>query len=243
MSHLPTERLAALADEAPAAEELAHLASCAACARERDAYRALLTAAQLEQTRIGVPLTSWDALQPALVADGVIDDGNTPWIATAQRRSASETRWSRRLLQVAAAVLLVAGGAIAGRVSVTGSVNDVRVASANVPDVEKAADTLITFDNVQQAREARRRYEAMYQSAAAYVAKHDTAAYESDSPAAIRTRLAALDRVDQAMREALDQAPADPVINGYYLTTLGEREATLRQLNASLPQAVRVNSF
>src|SRR4051812_7908661 len=119
MSHLPTERLAALADETPTVEEMAHLATCSSCAREREAYRALLTSAQLEQSRIGVPLTSWESLQPALVADGVIDDGSTPWVGASHRRTVAETLWSRRVLRAAAAVLLVAGGAVAGRVSVT----------------------------------------------------------------------------------------------------------------------------
>jgi hypothetical protein len=39
------------------------------------------------------------------------------------------------------------------------------------------------------------------------------------------------------------QAPHDPVINGYYLTTLGQREATLRQLSTVLPASLRPNSF
>ena len=45
------------------------------------------------------------------------------------------------------------------------------------------------------------------------------------------------------MGQALSEAPYDPVINGYYLTTIGQREATLRQLNAVLPAGVQVNSY
>jgi hypothetical protein len=33
------------------------------------------------------------------------------------------------------------------------------------------------------------------------------------------------------------------VINGYYLTTLGQREATLRQLNTALPVSLRLDSY
>ena len=55
--------------------------------------------------------------------------------------------------------------------------------------------------------------------------------------------MATLDEVGATVRQALTESPGDPVINGYYLTTLGQREATLRQLNASLPLGVRVNSF
>jgi len=44
-------------------------------------------------------------------------------------------------------------------------------------------------------------------------------------------------------REAMREAPHDPVINGYYLTTVGQREAALRQLNYTLPASLRSNSF
>ncbi len=43
--------------------------------------------------------------------------------------------------------------------------------------------------------------------------------------------------------EALNEAPYDPVINGYYLTTLGQREATLRQLNTVAPASMRLMSY
>jgi hypothetical protein len=45
------------------------------------------------------------------------------------------------------------------------------------------------------------------------------------------------------MRQVLSESPGDPVINGYYLSTLNQREAAIRQLNASLPAGMRVNSF
>jgi hypothetical protein len=82
-----------------------------------------------------------------------------------------------------------------------------------------------------------------YRRAAFSPAAHDTVDLAPGSPAAIRRRLAALDEVGATVRQALTESPADPVINGYYLTTLGQREATLRQLNASLPVGVRLNSF
>ena len=107
MSHLPTERLAALVDEAPTATELAHLSSCAECARERAAHRNLAEFAASSAVHIGAPLTSWESLSPILVADGVIDRGRgSPFRAHSVRRP-----W----LQAAAGVLLVAGGMMAGR--------------------------------------------------------------------------------------------------------------------------------
>ena len=55
MSHMPSERLAALVDEAPTPAELAHLAGCAECARERAAHRNLAELAANGPARIGAP--------------------------------------------------------------------------------------------------------------------------------------------------------------------------------------------
>src|SRR5437762_1811886 len=72
MSHLPTERLAALVDEAPSAAELAHLAACEDCARERTAFLHLAELSGAEASRIGTPLTRWEQLAPALRQDGLM---------------------------------------------------------------------------------------------------------------------------------------------------------------------------
>jgi hypothetical protein len=61
--------------------------------------------------------------------------------------------------------------------------------------------------------------------------------------AAKRVRLAALDRANQVFSAAMNEAPNDPVISGSYLTTLGQREATLRQLNTVAPVSMRIQSY
>ena len=76
-----------------------------------------------------------------------------------------------------------------------------------------------------------------------FLAANDSGARQVGTPAGIRTRLSALDRVSRIMREAVNDAPYDPVINDFYLNSFGQREATLRQLNTVLPQGVRLNSF
>ncbi|HEV8236867.1 MAG TPA: hypothetical protein VGP84_19790 [Gemmatimonadaceae bacterium] len=232
MSHLPDERLAALYDSPPTSAELAHLASCERCAAERAAYRTLRELANAEQ-RIGAPLSDWDTLAPALRADGVIDTGE--WRVARRPRRFSGV-WS----QAAAALLIALGGIAYGRYSTVGSVlPDSRQRAVAVA----AAGDSVTFNSVDEARQAQELYQSLYQSAALYLAAHDTVDLAPGSPAAIRRRLAALDEVGATVRQALTESPADPVINGYYLTTLGQREATLRQLNASLPVGVRLNSF
>jgi hypothetical protein len=236
MSHLPDERLAALYDDPPTSAELAHLASCERCATERAAYRALRELANAEQ-RIGAPLSDWDTLAPALRADGVIDTGE--WrVARRPRRFGGA--WSRAWSQAAAAVLIAIGGIGFGRYSAAGSLlPDLR----QRVDVAAAVEDSVTFSSVDEARKAQEHYQSLYQSAALYLAAHDTADLAPGSPAAIRHRLAALDEVGATVRQALTQSPADPVINGYYLTTLGQREAAIRELQASLPIGVRLNSF
>jgi hypothetical protein len=235
MSHLPTERLAALADEAPSAPELAHLASCAECAHERAQYQNLLELTASESSRIGTPLTRWEALAPVLVSDGVIDNGR------GLRRRSRQVR--RPWLQAAAAVLFVAGGMMAGRYTAGASVLPINEEQKVAAVAHADSDSLPKFASVDAARAAQLQSQLLYQSATAFLAQRDTASPSPDSPAAIRTRLAALDRTRQVMGDALQDSPYDPVINGYYMTTLGEREATLRQLNTVMPASMRVTSY
>ena len=231
MSHLPIERLAALVDEPPSQTEAAHLAACAECTRERATFRSLADLANGESARIGQPLTTWESIKPVLVAAGVIDTGRgLPFRAQRVRRP-----W----LQAAAAVLLVAGGLMAGRYSAGSSVFPSEV----LPQRTASIDSMPSFQSIDEARTAQVQAQSIYETATAFLAAQDTSANPIDSPSAMRTRLAALDRARDVMGEALNDAPYDPVINGYYLNTLGQREATLRQLNTVLPASMRTISY
>jgi hypothetical protein len=57
------------------------------------------------------------------------------------------------------------------------------------------------------------------------------------------TRLAALDRTREVLNQALNEAPYDPVINGYYLSMVGQRDATLRMINTTAPASMRPISY
>jgi hypothetical protein len=74
-----------------------------------------------------------------------------------------------------------------------------------------------------------RQTEALYLDALTRMAElaHDK---EPGDPFA---RLAALEGIMTITREALGQAPADPVLNGYHLTAIAQRDATLKQLAAT----------
>jgi hypothetical protein len=227
MSHLPIERLAALADEPPGADEQSHLANCADCARELDAIRSLVSLAGAERESMSIPLTRWDSLSARLKAEGLID------------RKAHRARYAQRFLQAAAALLLVAGGMAAGRASAGASL----VPGGLVTDVAAADSALPSFESAEQAQMAKQFYFDAYQRAVDFLASTDNSARSVGNPSSMRTRLSALDRTAQTMREALNDAPWDPVLNGLYLNSFAEREATLRQLTTALPAGARANSF
>jgi hypothetical protein len=239
MSHLSPERLALLCDESPTPTELGHLATCAACARERRAYDALRALAAQESARIDRPLTHWDRLRPALAADRIIESG-VPLSRLSRGRVA---RWGFR---AAAAVILVSVGVVGGRLTATNAAlaPSARAASTTTPSATQTASVVpVQYHSLDEARAAQTQLQSAYQAATAFIAQHDTSGPAVMSSAAMRTRLAALDHVSQAVGEALDEAPYDPVINGYYLNTLGQREATLRQLNTVLPAGMRITSY
>ena len=233
MLHLSTERLAALGDEQPTAGEAAHFAICEACAHERDAYRTLVAMAEAERTAFGLPLTRWDSIAAALDAES---HSSASW-----RASRAAARWP---MQAAAGLLLLVSGAVLGRVTAGSSLppiaDSTRVATVHAPT---RTDDDSVFASVEDARSVQRRAEQRYQQAVAYLARFDSTAVDDGSAVAYKSRLAALDRVISATSEAMRDAPHDPVINGYYLTTLGQREATIRQLSTALPVSIRLSSF
>jgi hypothetical protein len=216
--------------------------------------------ARAERDQLGMPLTRWDSLAPELHRAGLVaanalmtspeplagEPGAAPRGATVRRAA----MW----LQAAAVLLLVGGGAALGRFTAGASPipfvgHGGRGAGLDRVDPRQPATPAIalgedseSYKSVDDALAALSRYEVGYRRAAAYLAEHDTTTRVDDTEA-YRARLAALDRTGRAMSEALRQAPYDPVINGYYLVTLGQREATLRALNEALPEGYRIRSF
>lgn len=245
MLHLSTDRLAELGDGVATLEETAHLSHCAHCAREVAAFQLLVAMAHADRESFGMPLTRWDAIAAQLALD---ESAGTKAPARHRRRV-------RGMLQIAAGLLLVAGGVVFGRVTagapqglegsgVEQSKAPTTSAVRPAPGSDASFSTdATTFASVDDARDAQQQSEFMYQQAAAFLARFDTTGAGTGSPVAYRSRLVALDRVISTTREAMRDAPHDPVINGYYLTTLGQREATLRQLSTALPATLRVNSF
>ncbi len=237
MSHLPAERLAALADESPTADEAAHLAGCGRCAAEVAAQQRLLSLAVAERHRPVEALTSWGALSAGLRRESLLPAAGVVPLPTGRGRRLLHAP----ALRAAAAVLLVLGGMMAGRAS-AGAPPLPLAAADRAQDASPGAFLTSVADEPAPAIASNTealavlvRAERDYKAAAAYLAAVDPSPAGAVEPAALRMRLAALDEVGAVTRAALDAAPHDPVINQYYLATLGARAATLRQLGLAAP--------
>jgi len=223
--HLSAERLAALADDELTTSEAAHVAECPSCVAEISAYRRLLSAAREEAEIPSVPLTRWETLAPQLAAAGLI------------RRRA--LRWPVR---VAAALVFTAGGIVVGRYTATPRV--VAQAVAETPGTaDNIDDSMPIFRSAAEALATLNRAERDYRHASAYLVGQNPETTVTDRRDAYRARLATLDEVAQATAAGLQEVPNDPVLNQYYLSTVGARNATLRQLKGALPVGYRLERY
>ncbi len=234
MSHLNSERLAALPDDTPSPVEAAHLIGCDACSAELAAQRKLARMAAAAGPLTEGPISNFDALLPRLKAEGLIAAGD---------RRALMMKWSVR---VAASLVLVAGGAFAGRMSVARE-SQTAAQGANAAggtSLVANAQPVSSFNTADDAVRALSLSQQTYQSAAAYLAAQDTTSHFIGlNENTYRTRLTALDDILAATRAALYQAPQDPVLNQYYQGTLSARQATLVQLRGVMPVAARKGNY
>ena len=257
MLHLSSERLAELADGEPTVAEAEHLAACAICATERSAHQRLLSLAGDERERTAAPLTEWATLSQRLRTAGIISDhvpakpGTqvVPFVAPPPRRRA----WLAGLRVAAGLVFAVGFGAL-GRMSAhapvvptSAEVKDLALRAVGSSGVDKIIPPMpgeaSPFSNVEEALASLETSQRSYDRAVAFIAAHDSTPSSPDAGEVFRARLAALDEMAETSRQALTLAPTDLVLNQYYLSTLGAREVTLRQLGSSLGQGQRLVRF
>ena len=265
-SHLSLERLAAFDDrssgdmllgETPfSAEELAHLAMCAVCRAERDAVAQVVAMAAAVGAREGTDaaprLVEFEQIMAGLHAhDASASAGMTfsPAVTmpTAMPASSRPRRtFAPMLRQAAAALLLVSGGVLLGRMSgeVSGAMGVGASASAGVMRTPAGSATATpasltdrpfadqSFASIDQATAALNQAQRDYERASLWLASNDSTVRD---PEVFRARLAALDQMMEASRVALRDAPQDPVLNHYYLAASSAREATLQALLGALP--------
>ena len=273
MQHLDSERLAAFDHEAFTPEEQAHLAACATCRGEVAAYAQLVQMAGALVTHDAADtdhrLSSWESIAGGLrqsessvatpiagrdAAHAVVRDVvSTSAPIAINRASAPVTPWwGRSSLRAAAAVALMAGGAVLGRVTSgapllspdrSGRVAGVMAESLGLGDVSLRPATYGAageFASVSQATSLLSRAQRDYERASLWLAANDSTPHDSD---VYRARLAALDQMMAASRAALTDAPQDPVLNQYFLAAFSAREATLQQLGTSLPVGKTIERY
>ncbi len=234
MLHLDPERLAALAEDQPTHDEAAHLATCPTCAREQAAYEELVAMAARERNNVlARPLTDWRSLSARLADERAR-------VAPNRLRGGLSRTW----MQIAAGLVIAAGGMAVGRASAARTLGGSNSgAPSSVAENASVDSSHAQLASVGNAMALMRRAESDYRLAAAFVVAHDTSFRGEAGVDRYRLRLAALDRVSDAALAAANQAPADPVINQYLISARTARQVTLQQLNSSLPAGMSLTSY
>lgn len=236
MQHLPIERLAELGDVEPTRDEAQHLATCAQCARERAAYRRLAGLAGGERSRISPPLTEWGSLRSRLSEESLLLTESREW------RIQQALGANRRLWQLAAAALLMVGGLFAGRLSAGLSYAQAFALGDAQQQQVTEENNAGEFTSTNEALEVLNRAYDQYSAAATFLAANDTIS-SGQAFERFRARLAFLDEVANSTRAALAEAPQDPLINQFYISTLGARDATLQRMGQIVPVTNRLGRF
>jgi hypothetical protein len=265
MQHLSPERIAALVDEPATHDERSHFEQCARCRADFVAVRRIVAAAASERDRPIAPLLAWQQLSTALHDEGVLTSERRAMVASpmnvrpimsapsvqemAPAHRGRRAPWRSAAGMAAAAALLVTVGVVGGRLTARGA--GALDASAPAVSGRTAAAAVIPaaqFRTSDDARATLHSAEEVYSSALLWLAAHDSALAprQAASPQAAtdyRQRLEVLDAAMATARRALYEAPDDPVMNRYYLATLGAREVTLRRLTTVLPASQQVLEY
>ena len=246
MSHLSLETIARLVDEQPSMLDNAHLESCAACREELAAMRDDV-AALGQLPAIEPSPASWEQIEARLAAEGLL--------------STKVARPRSYMMLARAAVVggVFVGGALLGRAmaedaplqqqvaqtpavqqplqtqNATSEPGPTTVAESTPPNTRDESPvklastgnrTPATGDDAE-LRELREAEDEYFSALKRVAQKKGT---ETNDPT---TRLATLEGIVLTTRAALAQSPTDPVINGYYLTALAQRDAMLKQIRAT----------
>ena len=225
MEHLTIEGLARIASEPPDPEEQNHLDQCDAC-------RAELRAMKEQTEHIGSlpdlrpPSGDWEALEARLVSEGLIRSSGLAGHASRW--------WSSGWFQAAAALVLFLGGTALGSGAMArGRGPDLaQNPSATGLELIPVGSQSQPISNLDDAAEAVNAAERQYMLSLLQYRQLMDAQGQPSYVGDPTVRLAAIEAILAASRAAIQQAPADPFVNGVLVNSLAEREAFLR--NASL---------
>jgi hypothetical protein len=268
MQHLSPERIAALVDEVPTLDERHHFEHCALCRADFIAMRRIVAAASAERERPIAPLVPWQQLATALRDEGLLASPRSAMVSTpadirpilsapsvtvSQQPGRGLARWQRLSGLAAAAALLVTVGVAGGRLTAPrpAVLAELPATVGSVQQVVPAAMTqpVVRFRTPDDARATLSSAEQVYSGALMWLAANDSALAprmpggSAAAASSYRERLEVLDAAMATARRALYEAPDDPVMNRYYLATLGAREVTLRRLTTVLPASQQVLEY
>lgn len=242
--HLTGERLSALLDDdAPTEAERRHLEDCAACESELHRLRRMRMALSALDD-LEAPADGWARIEtalpdraPAPAADRVAEDHGD----AADRRSAIGWSLGGAWARAAAAVVLFAGGLTLGTHlsdppaetgARAGADGPARATGDRVASGQAAAD--------RPARSGGTASPAGSETAAGATAGSAGLAGLTDGgppveayrdPAAAAERLARLDAMMQAAREAMREDPSDPAVNDLLFRVAEDRQALIDALH------------
>ena len=188
-----------------------------------------------ERSREQEPLNSWRTIAARAREEGLIRESD----------SSGSRGSSQPWLQAAAAILILIGGITIGHASIGLPSTSQGVATnrpapnpASTASPVAAASPVSTenasFASVDEAAQALNRALQDYQRASQYIAANNVMMKTGDSAAIYTARAAALDKIANATESALRTAPHDPVINQYYLATMGAQVATRQMVAVGL---------
>jgi hypothetical protein len=184
-----------------------------------------------EKARLDPPLNDWRTIAARARDEGLIHDSpSRGWVS------------SQSWIQAAAAVLLLIGGIAIGRTTIglpsatqdtaaSQAANPVAASAAGGDATQTPVSASATFASLEEASATLDRAVEDYKRATAFLAANNSSGRPGDSAAMYSARLVALDKVFNATESALQAAPHDPVINQYYLATMGARAATRQMVS------------
>lgn len=218
MEHLTIEALARLVDEAPTRSERHHLAECDACTAELDLLQQQTEALGSLPALRPAP-GDWIALEGRLESEGLVR--GTDLVRTGARFFGVRQAW----LQAAAALVLFAAGGAFGVALAPGGESLGPTARLVDPATTTVADAQTSDQAAEQVRFAEQQY---YDAVLRY--RQLTSGEDAARPDP--GRFAAIDALVAASQAAVQQSPDDPWLNGFLVSAVAERQASLRRISS-----------
>jgi hypothetical protein len=255
MSHLSLETIARLVEDSPNAEESAHLESCAECRSELETMTEDVHALGMLPDMETAP-DQWQTLERRLNEEGLIRTRGARYGLSSTRMlqiaaalmlfvgGSVAGRLSAEPEVVTVTQLVPAPQPVETTLPPPATLATETPTAAPQPEIEPAPAAPRPTPNatlaanavprapartLDEATRLLRETEDLYLSALTRYAELATQS-EAGDPVA---RLAALESIIMTTQAALSQTPTDPVINGYHLTALAQRDATFRQVAAA----------